>query len=485
MKNYISLLLLAVTIYSCSDNKLKIQHDQEKCTIILNQINENKRYYFKSGISAKSEIDCEIIWVSYEDLLESYCLDSTKINDTLEILLKKGQRSLQIAHKIKGLDYFFYHLTSGDTLRLNYDKFGLPNVDSGRDLDVQNFFRDSYYYYGYGEIDPEIYLRNSHSTRIFQDWEEIKKIKELQRLRKDYINLDSIFMLTEKAFEDKIIITTNLELPYQHILKDIVSKMRLYTEISSPDVFTYSNNDKSDYLNQAFDQNKVSDRLYFKSFFNKYIRNIDSTFNNISDTIPRSLNRYFSQLKLEIEIEREYLGNWEEAFQAYFSEFNKKSDTVFIQNLKYKHGYSTVTKNLLLKDLYGNELTLNELIDTSHIIWYIDFWASWCAPCRKEFPFSKNLEKDLNDLPIGFIYLAFNDVETNWKKAVESEKLAHSNNFLVINSRTSQFVKDIKLTSLPRYIIMDSSAQIIISNATRPSDQKTIIQLQNLLKNNY
>ena len=46
---------------------------------------------------------------------------------------------------------------------------------------------------------------------------------------------------------------------------------------------------------------------------------------------------------------------------------------------------------------------------------YVDFWASWCGPCRGQFPHAKKLHEKLKDKPVVFLYISFDRSEEEWK----------------------------------------------------------------------
>lgn len=106
---------------------------------------------------------------------------------------------------------------------------------------------------------------------------------------------------------------------------------------------------------------------------------------------------------------------------------------------------------------------------------YIDFWATWCAPCKKEFPYLKELEEKYKDHDIEFVGISLDKPESKekWRKMVAEKELSGIQLFAG-KAFDSDFAKAYHVSAIPKFIILDKEGKIVTANAPRPSDEKGI-----------
>lgn len=102
---------------------------------------------------------------------------------------------------------------------------------------------------------------------------------------------------------------------------------------------------------------------------------------------------------------------------------------------------------------------------------YIDVWATWCAPCKKEIPFLKDVESKYQGKNIAFVSISVDKKKDHdkWKKMVEEKELEGIQLFAG-NDFKSKFIADYQIHAIPRFILIDPDGNIVNSSAPRPSE---------------
>lgn len=113
---------------------------------------------------------------------------------------------------------------------------------------------------------------------------------------------------------------------------------------------------------------------------------------------------------------------------------------------------------------------------------YIDVWATWCAPCKAEIPFLQKIEESYEGKKIQFVSLSVDRLvdKDKWISYVRENKLG---GIQVMADRdfNSDFIKKYNINSIPRFILIDPTGNIVSGDAYRPSDPLLRKQLDGLL----
>lgn len=112
---------------------------------------------------------------------------------------------------------------------------------------------------------------------------------------------------------------------------------------------------------------------------------------------------------------------------------------------------------------------------------YIDIWATWCGPCKREIPSLKAVEEEYHDKNIQFLSISIDKAKDHqtWVNMVKEKELGGIQLF-ADNDWNSKFVKDYAIEGIPRFILIDPDGRIITGDAPRPSDPKLKGVLQEL-----
>lgn len=108
---------------------------------------------------------------------------------------------------------------------------------------------------------------------------------------------------------------------------------------------------------------------------------------------------------------------------------------------------------------------------------YIDMWATWCAPCKRELPYLKELVEKFRDAQIVFLGLSIDGNRSKWEEMVSSGSLCGVQLYL---GAQSDFQKAYKIEGIPRFILLDKDGVIMNNDMSRPSAPQTVQILEAL-----
>ena len=114
----------------------------------------------------------------------------------------------------------------------------------------------------------------------------------------------------------------------------------------------------------------------------------------------------------------------------------------------------------------GSRIPLSSLTDK---VLYIDLWATWCGPCKKEIPhLAKLAERFRDNDDVRVISISTDKTSAPWLEMIEKDQPGWPQ-YWIDPKDGEKFFEEINLRFIPRFIIVGKGGRISDMKAPRPS----------------
>lgn len=111
------------------------------------------------------------------------------------------------------------------------------------------------------------------------------------------------------------------------------------------------------------------------------------------------------------------------------------------------------------KNAAGKELSLMDVCEGKKYI-LIDFWASWCKPCRREIPNLQNIYEKHKDKGFEILSVSIDADEAPWLKAVDFHSLQWPN----LRDADKSIANLYKVSAVPTMYLVDADGRLVGEN---------------------
>ena len=117
--------------------------------------------------------------------------------------------------------------------------------------------------------------------------------------------------------------------------------------------------------------------------------------------------------------------------------------------------------DLKLANPAGKEIALSSLRGK---VVLIDFWASWCRPCRQENPNVVAAYHKFKDKGFDIYSVSLDQKADKWKEAIEADKLTWASHVSDLGGWNSAAAAQYSVRSIPSSFLIDKDGKIIAKN---------------------
>lgn len=169
--------------------------------------------------------------------------------------------------------------------------------------------------------------------------------------------------------------------------------------------------------------------------------------------------------KFAARISKKYVEEFPNSIQAnaYYDAFPKGPPQI-----------GDVAPDIKLKDPEGNELSLSSMKGK---IVLLDFWASWCGPCRRENPNVVKTYHEYKDQGFTVFSVSLDNNREKWLNAISKDGLVWENHVSDLKGWKSAGAAKYGVRSIPSTFLIDEKGEIVAVNLRGPNLERKLKEI--------
>ena len=180
--------------------------------------------------------------------------------------------------------------------------------------------------------------------------------------------------------------------------------------------------------------------------------------------LPEAQMDFFRQ-----QVHNPYLLQQVEAMQAYYRELDRQ-DIQYVESLKKtEHLAESKDADELFTEL--TEAYRGKVI-------YIDFWGTWCGPCKEQLGYAGAVKEALKGKDVIFMYFANRSPEDSWKNVIKQYHLTGPNvvHYNLPDEQQQLLERRFSIAGFPTFILIDKKGRVVNMNAPRPQQKDALVK---------
>lgn len=212
----------------------------------------------------------------------------------------------------------------------------------------------------------------------------------------------------------------------------------------------------------------------FKPVFDNFIKERDFFVdkNQSSPAIVAALSTY--------NLEQEF-SKYEKTVKALEQNFSKSPTVIKVVEEYSKNKEKMKAKEPLAPGNSVKEISMESpdgevlnLSDYKGKVVLIDFWASWCGPCRKENPNVVKTYEKYKDHGFDIFSVSLDKDKQRWVEAIEKDKLTWEGHVSDLKGWANEASRAYGISSIPFTVLIDKDGKVIATNLRGAQLEQTL-----------